>query len=672
MRLVSPGSLLLCAALSAAADTSGLSLENKNLAWHWREADGKIQPASMDDKLNGGSLQLGGECFELRLGDGRTVKSSDFTLLEKPKMEPLTAEPGSPVAAKHFGGQQLLARFADDRDHFTAEWRVSLRDDSTYVRQELTLRAAGSDALLKEIILFNQPVPGAQVAGTVDGSPVTAGNFFLGYEHPMAQNTVGANGSVHCGFLRNAVLKDGESLTQSLVIGASPAGQMRRGFLSYLERERAHPYRPFLHYNSWFDIAWDKRKFNEAESLDAIDFLGRELVQRRGVQLKSFLFDDGWDDNRTLWNFHSGFPDGFAGVARAAAKLNASVGVWLSPFGGYDQARQLRLEYGVQQGFETNASGFSLAGPKYYQRFHDICLDMVKKYDVNLFKFDGLAAGAKASATGQTRDGDAMLRLVADLRAAKPDIYINETTGTWPSPFWLLYVDSTYRGGADHDFAGKGSPRQQWITYRDAQTYANVVQRGPLYPLNSLMLHGIIFARNAAKLETADDADFADEVQSFFASGTQLQELYLTPKLLDQQNWDDIARAANWSRANAGVLVDTHWVGGDPAKEQVYGWAAWSPDKAILTLRNPDDKPATFSADAQTLFQLPSTSRNPIKMIRAGKSSRDASILTLQAGNPSDFSLKPFEIITWESQGDSDSHRKPALGAVIPEHGNQP
>jgi hypothetical protein len=536
-------------------------LENQNLAWHWRQAGGKIEPTSLDNKLDGGTLQLDHECFEIQIGGGQTVKASSFTLVGEPRIESVAIKKDSPVAAERIGGRQLVTRFADAKDHLTAEWRVILREDSTYLRQQLILRAE-SDVLVKEIVLCNQSVPGARVAGTVDGSPVVAGNFFLGYEHPMAQNTVGGDGTVRCSFGRNAVLKAGESLAQSLVVGVSPAGQMRRGFLAYLERERAHPYRPFLHYNSWFDIAWDKRKFNETESLEVINFFGRELVLQRSVPMKSFLFDDGWDDNRTLWNFHSGFPNGFAGVRDAAAKWNASIGVWVSPFGGYDLARKLRLEYAVKQGFETNDSGFSLSGPKYYQRFHDICLDMVNKYDVNMFKFDGLAAGAKASETGQTRDGDAILRLVSDLRAAKPDIYINETVGTWPSPFWLLYVDSTWRGGADHDFCGKGSTRQQWITYRDAQTYANVVQRGPLYPLNSLMLHGIIFAKNASKLETADDKDFADEARSFFASGTQLQELYLTPKLLSKQNWDDLAGAAKWSQANSGVLADTHWIGG--------------------------------------------------------------------------------------------------------------
>ena len=623
------------------------SLENANLVWHGNLAGSTLQPGMVEDKLNGGSLPLGPECFAVVLGDGTTIHSSDCTLVGRPETERLLPDLASPVVGRQVGGQQWVAHFTDAKDHLTAEWRVVMEDGASYVRSQLTLRAVGGDVLVKEIVLFDQPVPGAAVVGTVDGSPIVAGNFFLGYEHPMAQNTVEA-GTVRCALRRNAVLRTGEALVQSCVVGTVPAGQMRRGVLAYLERERAHPYRPFLHYNSWFDIAWDNRKFNEAESLDAINNFGEELVRKRHVKMESFLFDDGWDDDRTLWNFHSGFPDGFSGIEAAAVKWNASVGVWLSPFGGYNAARERRLAYGVQQGFETNASGFSLAGPKYYQRFHDICLDMVKRYGVNMFKFDGLAAGAKASETGQTRDGDAMLRLVADLRAAKPDIYINETTGTWPSPFWLLYVDSTWRGGADHDFSGKGTPRQQWITYRDAQTYVNVVQRGPLYPLNALMLHGVVLARNAAKLEKADDGEFASEVRSFFASGTQLQELYLTPKLLNRQNWDDLAAAANWSRANADVLVDTHWIGGDPGRGQVYGWASWSRRKAVLALRNPDDRPATFAVDAQTVFQLPARASKSLKLVRVTLDGKPGAELDLTSGTAQVLTLQPFEVAVWE------------------------
>jgi len=545
--------------------------------------------------------------------------------------------------------------FSDARDHLIANWKASLREGSTYVQQELTLRASGGDVWIKEIVLFDQQVPGAKTVGVMDGSPVVAGTFFCGYEHPMAQNTVEGDHYVRCRLTRNAALRDGETLVQSFVLGMATPGQMRRGFLAYTERERAHPYRPFLHYNSWFDIAWDKQKFNEAQSLNAIEQFGRQLVQERGVQMDSFLFDDGWDDNKTLWKFHAGFPNGFTPLKAAAANYHAGIGVWLSPFGGYDEARKQRLKYASQFGYETNGSGFSLAGPKYYQLFHGICLQMIQKYGVNQFKFDGLAAGAKANQDGLTRDGDAMLRLVTDLRAAEPNIYINQTTGTWPSPFWLLYVDSTWRGGDDHNFQGKGSWCQQWMTYRDAQIYDNVVKVAPLYPLNALMLHGIIYATNAMHLTTMTDEDFADQAREFFGSGTQLQELYITPGLLNQQNWDNLAEAAAWSRRNADVLVDTHWIGGDPGNGDVYGWASWAPRKGILVLRNPSDNPAAFAADLETLFDLPPGSPEVFQMKSPWKDGRDLPPLEISAHQSHTFNLRPFEIVVLEAKPISGS-----------------
>ncbi len=601
--------------------------------------------------MNGGSITLGGECFSLELGDGTVLKSSDFKLTGAPVVESLKPQSDSPTAARHESGKQLVAKFSAPDNKLSAEWRVILRDGSTYVREELALRAGDKDVLVKEITLLDEKVPGAKTDGTVDGSPVVAGNFFFGYEHPMAKNIVGAESTVQCSFLRNAVLRAGETLTQSCVIGVVPQGQLRRGFLAYVERERAHPYRPFLHYNSWYDIAWDNRKFNERESLDAIGMFGRELVQKRGVKMDSFLFDDGWDDNQTLWKFHSGFPNGFTPLRTEAAKYNAGIAVWISPFGGYNVAKGQRLQYASQFGFETNSSGFSLAGPKYFQRFHDICMEMVKQYGINQFKFDGLAAGGKAAANGLTRDGDAMLRLISDLRAIKPDIYISQTVGTWPSPFWLLYVDSTWRAGADHNFSGKGSDRQQWITYRDTETYKNVIQRGPLYPLNAIMLHGIIYATNASKLTvSASNAEFADEVREFFGTGTQLQEMYVTPSLLNSQNWDDLAEAAKWSRNNADVLVDTHWIGGNPAKNEIYGWASWSPRRGILVLRNPDDQAASFTVDAQNAFELPKGSAKTFHLRSPWKQDQSQPEIEITAGQPHEFHLKPFEVLVLESK----------------------
>jgi hypothetical protein len=619
-------------------------LENNSLVWQWNLASGKLS-ATLKNKADDTMLTIWSEPFQTVLGDGRIIKASDLKLVGAPRTDELLAEPASPTLARHFTGKQLTLVFADERDHLTATWQAELRRGASYLQQQLTLKANGGNVLIRNITLFDQPVPGAKTVGVVDGSPVVAGTFFCGYEHPMAQNTVAANDEVQCRLTRNAVLKDGETLVQRFVLGVAAPGQMRRGFLAYIERARAHPYRPFLHYNSWFDISWNKQKYDEAQCLNVIQQFGQQLVRKRGVRMDSFLFDDGWDNNRTLWKFNSGFPDGFTPLKKAAAKYGAGIGVWISPFGGYDVAKMQRLKYASQFGYETNASGFSLAGTKYYALFRKICLQMIHKYGVNQFKFDGLAAGAKANENGLTRDGDAMLRLVEDLRAAEPNIYINQTTGTWPSPFWLLYVDSTWRGGADHDFQGQGSWCQRWMTYRDAQTYDNVVTKAPLYPLNSLMLHGIIYAKNASGLTNMSDADFADQAREFFGNGTQLQEMYITPALLDKQNWDDLAEAAKWSRRNAEVLVDTHWIGGNPTKGEVYGWASWSPRKAILVLRNPTGQPANFTADAAKLFELPSGVPGKFVMHSPWKEDSGKPPVTMESGKPTTFTLKPFELL---------------------------
>src|ERR1035438_4119376 len=81
--------------------------------------------------------------------------------------------------------------------------------------------------------------------------------------------------------------------------------------------------------------------------------------------------------------------------------------------------------------------------------------------------------------------------------------------------------------------------------------------------------------------------------------------MYITPSLLSEQNWDDLAEAAKWSRANADVLKDTHWIGGDPAWLEVYGWASWTPRKGILVLRNPSGQPQSIRIRLRGVFELP-------------------------------------------------------------------
>jgi hypothetical protein len=424
---------------------------------------------------------------------------------------------------------------------------------------------------------------------------------------------------------------------------------MRRDFLAYLEDERAHPYRTFLHYNTWYDLGYGER-FDEAGGLDRVHAFGEELVRKRGVTMDSLLFDDGWDDTHKLWKFDSQLPNGFTNIHEAAARYGFGIGVWLSPWGGYDKAKQQRIETGKAAGYETVKGGFALSAPKYYQLFESTCLEMITKYGVNQFKFDG-TGNASQVFPGSLFDSDfsAAIHLIGRLRQQEPSLFINLTSGTWPSPFWLRYADSVWRGGEDHSFSGVGSWRQKWITYRDEMTYRHIVEGGPLYPLNSLMLHGIIFAQKAENLSTDPGNDFPDEVHSYFGSGTQLQEMYITPSLLSAQNWDVLAESAKWSRNNAAVLEDTHWIGGDPGNLEVYGWASWKQAQGIVTLRNPSDHEQEFLLDVGTAFELPPGAARSYQAHSPWAADKNAAAITLRAGTAHQFVLKPFEVLTLDA-----------------------
>ncbi|MGH7647195.1 MAG: enterotoxin, partial [Gemmatimonadaceae bacterium] len=617
------------ARLGLAADE--ITLGNDAIAAVWTTTGGSFRPVRFTDGLNKTALPVPAQAFTLAFADKTTLNASDMRMAGPPAAEALAPNASASRAVERLGGRRVTVRLRDTAGRIEAVWHGVLRDGSAYVRQELSLRALGAEVPLRSVTMFAVSAPNAMTPGTVRGTPVVIGNAYAAVEHPLADNVVDGD-DVRCRATRTLPLRPGTTLELSAVIGVTRPGQLRRDFLTYVERERAHPYRTFLHYNSWYDIGYFNR-YNEADALGAITALGTELNEKRGVTLDSFLFDDGWDDPATLWRFNAGFPDGFTKVAAAAHRYGAAPGVWLSPWGGYGKPREQRLAYGKQQGFETNADGFALSGPVYYKRFRDTCVDMIRHYGVNQFKIDG-TGDASSTFPGSPFDSDfdAAIHLIGELRAEEPELYVNLTTGTYPSPFWLRYADSIWRGGDDHDFAGIGTPRQRWITYRDSDTYDHVVRAGALFPMNSLMLHGMIYAQQAHNLMTDPGNDFPSEARSYFGTGTQLQEMYITPALLSPDDWNVIAECAKWSRANAGTLVDTHWVGGDPQRLEPYGWASWSAKRGILTLRNPSNVAQTIGIDVGRAFELPDAAPREYAGASPWTSDRGRAAVAFRAG----------------------------------------
>lgn len=576
---------ILALLVSNGALAADYTLTNDNIAISFDDAKSEavIKDVHTQRQLSPQSL------FFLTLPDETAIKAADFKIAHV---------------------EQRDNAIKIDYDHPDFKVTVTLNSlKGKYASIDYTVTAVGKPRDVAKITFF--PTKGQAQAPYVDGainsSPIVADSFFILPNKPII-NTYAYEATTNLNVLLKTPIQPEAPVSYTVMFGTFPeTNQLRRSVNQFVEAVRPRPYKPYLHYNSWMDIGFFTT-YTEKDILGRMDEWNKEFITARGVKMDAFLLDDGWDDRTGRWLFGPAFSNGFSKVREKANSLHSSIGLWLSPWGGYNKPRDIRVSHAKEYGFETVDGKLALSGPNYYKNFNEQILKLIKDEHITSFKLDGMGnANSHIKGSKFASDFDASVELLENMRKANKDLFINLTTGTDASPSWLLYADSIRRQGDDINLYGVGSPVQQWMTYRDAETYRSIVRKGPLFPLNSLMYHGIVSAEHAyyglEKVQT--DSDFADQVWSYFATGTQLQELYITPSMLNKAKWDTLAQAAKWARENSSVLVDTHWVGGDPTALEAYGWASWSKEKSILGLRNPSDKPQRFYLDLSKALEIP-------------------------------------------------------------------
>lgn len=612
------------------------------------------------------------------------------------------APPSRPVRrADSLGedGAALEARFENAETGLELRWRIALRGNAPYFTQRFAISrgeaarasagAAETRVRVTGIRLGEFRVPDADAVaavGKVAGSPVAlADDVLCGAEFPNFRFEKTDAGTVAivvpCDF--DAAAAETPT-TLSSMLGFFPKEQRRRAFNFYLERERAAPSRPFLVYDGWYDLELSPSAEKIGETIDAY---GDALVKRREIAIGAFVLDDGWDDpERELWAPAADkFPEGLSGLAKKAAEFGAGFGIWISPTGGCFGVPERLKSCKKLGGIAEDAYAFDLADPLYEKWFFEKCRSLVLDDGVTYFKWDRIGEDAPQH----------FLRLidVADrLREIRPELFINATVGSWPSPFWLNHVDSTWRGGADIAFqnSGIGDARDRWISFRDFELIENVCSRAPLYPIGSVMHHGIVLGTHYQGATCAEAGnDLRREIFSYFALGPNLRELYLDFRMLDDDPaksrewalehvqsprndakknarareavaqatwipggavWNAIARASVWARENAAVLADMHWVAGKPCYPPApYAFAGWHRGNGVVYLRNASDKPAQISFSLEDAFELPPTEPADARYSIAdvyvyGAAGSTAPAYSVPASAKMTFRMNPLEI----------------------------
>jgi hypothetical protein len=506
------------------------------------------------------------------------------------------------------GGKQLILHFtfAYNVENFNLNVYYEVLPDNFYMRKWVDI-ADSSDGIqfLDKIYVESMTFDKKEFSRGQFGQPVFDNDIFLGVEYPTVENEINGN-KVKCGYVVGETIKKNAFISHTSVIGVSSSSvKLEQSFMDYVDQIKINGTRPYLLYNSWYDfrnpavVDDSESVMNYKNVLGRIETFKKYMFDRYSIALDAFVLDDGWDKYQSIFSIDSTrFPNGFTPFNNALRSMHTDLGIWASPFCGYDQ-RSVRVKWGYEHGYEKTGDFLCFAGTNDKAAFKKAMVDYTKEYNIGYFKWDGFMLACNETDHGHlpgiySREAfvSTYIDIMNSVRKVNPNIYLNITTGTWLSPWWLKYADCIWMQGADWAYAEEVpsiNDRDKSITARDAVLWDDLQKQHLLFPMSSLMTHGLIKGRLnflGGKNESLDS--FTNEVMMYFGRGVMMWELYVSPDLLSDNEWNAIASSIKWAKANKDVLEKTKMILGDPLKREPYGYLHITKDKGILLLRNPN------------------------------------------------------------------------------------
>ena len=525
----------------------------------------------------------------------------------------------------HDGGKELDLYFKGIDLPFRLEMSYRVDSAAFYVHRRISIRDTISGLnYLRRIWALNATLKGrySVVKDGGFGQPVAlvgvrGGCSFWGLEYPASENSVHAHDGkvrIKCG--EEFGKRIGKSWTRShwVVEGLAPGKYVKLWFMKYVKRIRVVPAEPYTLYNTWYDLRSPRYPgitsdhiMNQTNIMRIIDLLRQNMIEKHGIKLNAFVLDDGWDKYESDWKLRaSTFPNGLKPIVDDLKKTNTTLGLWLGPVGGYS-FRNLRVDWMKAHGFETVGNELCLGGKHYSQLFKKRVVDFAKDDGVGYYKWDGIQFSCSQPDHGHpvgiySRDAilDTLINISRAVRKANPKAYLNITSGTWLSPWWVKYANQIWMQGGDYGYADVPSisPRDAAMTYRDLVLYDDFKTYDLWFPIANLMTHGIIKGSLNQLGGSNEPLDrFTNEAVLYFARGVSMWELYVSPDILTNGEWNAISKSILWAKNRFPILSNTEMIGGDPGKREAYGYVHFKGSEGIVAARNPWVNPSELNVD---------------------------------------------------------------------------
>ena len=586
------------------------------------------------------------------------------------------------------GGEELVLSF-DGPEGLNLRVTYALDGKGPYLRRRLTLLdGKGRNHFLQALWSLEAAltVPATIVKEGGFGQPVAlslgTGGAFVALEWPASENAATrSSGTTHVRAgeaMGETIPREGLS-GESVVYGLTPDAHVKLHFLRYVETIRVGKLRPYTLYNSWYDLRsaeYPKVKpsqvMNEENVRRIVRLLQTNMVEKHGIALDACVLDDGWDVYRSDWALRPAqFPNGIGPIVEELRKSRTRLGIWFGPTGGYS-FRKERVGWMRENGYETAGDQMWVGGPKYGALLTKRVTDFTAA-GVGYFKWDGfqfLASGAGLGTPPGLPARRAVLSRVAKMagavRTVDPDVFLNITSGTWLSPWWLLFADQIWMDGEDYGSADVPSisTRDSSITYRDLVLFEDFGEKKLWFPIANLMTHGVlkgtIDITGIGKGEPL--SKFADEVVFYLARGVTMYELYISPDVLTDGEWRVLSEALTWARTNFGVLSKGEMIGGDPYRKEPYGYAHFDGARGLVAVRNPDIVPQEIGVPLDPALGLDPKSTDLV--LQRIYPTRWLSPRLWKAGETPSLPLAGYEAAVYEIVPLSEA-KEPLLSGVV-------
>jgi hypothetical protein len=494
------------------------------------------------------------------------------------------------------------------------------------------------------------------------GQPFYIDSLFFGCEFPATQNEI----LFGIGQVRYWLGKkiNGRHDCPVTVVGGAKSNLMvdvQKAFFDYIE-DISVKSDIRIQYNTWFD-----RMHNiDADTVEKTFFEVEKGLTSNGLEpIDAYVVDDGWNDYKApFWSFNRKFPNQMYDLSQLAGRLSSGFGLWLSPRGGYvfQEKFAKKLEKKGFGAYNSASKDICVADKTYLKNLKEFIVKSTLEFDIGYWKLDGFAVSPCANSSHKHAvGGDNDMYFYTDMwsswidiftsvrelrRKAGKSLWINMTCFAHPSPWWLQYVNSIWlQNGGDIGFAENNEEQSRLdreITYRDTQYYELLNVNAAQLPLWSIYNHEPIYA-NLSKTRYTDE-EFEKFLYFNACRGQALNELYISPNMMNKSKWRALASVLKWQKSNYDILRNARLIGGRPDGNNVYGYFSWNDNgDGIIALRNPTGDKTPVTLTLNRLMGCPEgledVNRYNVYCV-SGKESYDS----YSYADKLDLTLRPFEI----------------------------